>query len=263
MKLRGQILLGSLLLTVLPLLLVVQIIRSQVSDRFTELDTQHVVDQTNLVKSGLENRSDNVADRLDALAAKIDQDNRFRLATVAGHTDLLPYLRDYAGRHMSLMNLDMLQIQDRAGKVLSSGHHRGAFNLQDSHLPVLLSRVHDGRALLTVPSPNGHFLALCRTQDLVLGGDVFHLIGGLALDHQQLAAMVSDPDLALAIVWPDSLLSTSERLAKQLQGESDVQKHANPDCLTWFAVGRTAEFCGFPSRHGPVVGGILHNCRFR
>ena len=48
-----------------------------------------------------------------------------------------------------------------------------------------------------------------------------------------------------------------------LWGESEVQEHANLDCLTYFTAGGTAGFCGFPSRRGPVVGEILHNCRLR
>ena len=127
MNLRGRILLGSILLTAVPLILVVQILRANVETRFTAEDTARVVEQTRVSLGDIRARSADLAGKLAALAGAIDDDNDFRLAAQTGREDLLPYLRDYAGRHMSLMDLDMLLIAGPGGEVLSSGHHRSAF----------------------------------------------------------------------------------------------------------------------------------------
>ena len=115
MKLRGQILLGVLLITVIPLVLMMQITRTGVTDRFTQLDTRRVEDQMRLTRQDLAAKSQELSEMLASLGTTIGADNRFRLAVGGGRDDLKSYLVDFAPRHMSLMNLDMLQIQNEQG----------------------------------------------------------------------------------------------------------------------------------------------------
>ena len=69
-----------------------------------------------------------VAGRLAALAEELAGDNRFRLAAVQGEQRSRPYLLDWAGGAMRLSGLALLQLQDSAGRILSSGHFRNEYD---------------------------------------------------------------------------------------------------------------------------------------
>ena len=220
MKLRGQILLASLLLTVLPLVVVMQVVRQGVASRLSEVDTRRVEDQIRLTSEDLDRQARSLATRLDALAAALGEDNRFRLAAQGLRDDLREYLVDYAPRTMSLMNLELLLIQDQDGRVLSSGHQRGAFGTQDPLLPRLVANLQqnqgaEGRVLLPASSPRGPFLSLVRTTSIELGGRIYRLTGGLALDEGHLRTLGRDDDLAVLLVWPDGLLASDPALARR------------------------------------------------
>ena len=64
MNLRGQILLGSVLVATIPLVLAIQIIRQGVEDRFTDLDTARVENLVRLVQDDLERQDSQLVQRL-------------------------------------------------------------------------------------------------------------------------------------------------------------------------------------------------------
>jgi signal transduction histidine kinase len=221
-NLRGQILIGTVLMAVLPLVLAVRLIATTVEARFTELDTARVANQLAVVRDDLDRQGTEVGEGLDALAATILADNSFRLAVGGTRPDLDSYLLDFAPRQMSLMNLDLLQIQDARGKVLSSGHFPHAYGQLDPQLPVLLARAPEGRALISARTAEAGFLALARTRPVSLGEQTYHLIGGRLVDADRLSALDREGDLGLAVVWPEGRLTTSEVLANELDGEADI-----------------------------------------
>ena len=216
MNLRGQILLGSVALAVLPLVLVILTIRSGVQDRFTELDTARVEDQIGIVRDDLARQSNELATLLDKLAETIVDDNDFRLGAVGGHEDKRGYVLDFAPRQMSLMDLDMLLIQDDEGRTVSSGHFRGAYGALDPKLHTLLARARGGQALVAARTPEESFLALARSRPVTLGGHTFYLTGGDRLDQERLNSLNRDGDLALAVVWPQGSFATTATLAHRL-----------------------------------------------
>jgi signal transduction histidine kinase len=215
MKLRSQVLLAFMLLTVLPLAVITQVVRRNVERRFTELDTRRVEDQIRLTREDLDSQGRRLATLLEALADAMKADNRFRLAVQEEREDLLPYLVDYAPRQMSLMDLDFLLIQDSAGGIISSGHFRGAFGLKEPDLPRLLSHVTAGQALISTRAPEGPFLALARTAALDLGGRPFTLTGGVRLDEQHLRSLGRDDDLSVLLIWPEGVLASRQELASR------------------------------------------------
>ncbi len=219
MNLRGQILIGTILLAVLPLALAIRVIGTVIEDRFTDLDTGRVANQLALARDDLDRQSLSVATLLDALAETITADNTFRLAVSGTRDDLNIYLRDFAPRQMSLMNLDLLQIQASSGEVISSGHFPSAHGQMDPRLPRLLDRAPGGQALISARTPQNSFLALGRSRPVTVGGRTFHLVGGKLMDAERLRGLDRDGDLALAIVWPDGFLATGDGLVKRL-GES-------------------------------------------
>jgi len=222
MNLRGQILLGSVALAVLPLVLVIMTIRSGVQDRFTELDTARVDNQIRIVRDDLTRQSRQLATLLDKLAETIADDNDFRLGTVGENQDQRGYVLDFAPRQMSLMDLDMLLIQDDKGRTVSSGHFRDAYGALDPKLHTLLANARGGQGLVAVRTPEESFLALARSRPVTLGGRTFHLTAGDRLDEKRLSSLNRDGDLALAVVWPQGSFATTEALASHLTEERPV-----------------------------------------
>jgi len=222
LNLRGQILIGAIVIAVLPLALAVRIIGSGIEERFTELDTARVTNQLAVVRDDLNRQSQTVATLLDALAETITADNTFRLAASGTRPDLHTYLRDFAPRQMSLMNLDLLQIQDAEGQVLSSGHFPHAHGQMDPRLPALLERAPGGQALISARTPETSFLALGRSRPVNVGGRTFHLVGGKLMDAERLRSLDRDGDLALAVIWPDGFIATDGALAERLNAGRDI-----------------------------------------
>jgi signal transduction histidine kinase len=224
MNLRGQIILSSLLLTLLPLLLVFQLIRTDVRQTYTQQNTQRVEEQTRLIRQDLDRKDQELIARLDALTQQIGNDNNFRLAALGGSPEQYAYLRDFAGRHMSLMDLDMLLIQDEAGKVLSSGHFRGTFGETNIALPRALTRAIDGRALLQVRTPVHSFLALARSHTISLGGRNFYVTGGVKFDQEEVSALDQNSKVAVALVWDGGMLTTNENLISLLGNDKPYRE---------------------------------------
>jgi len=215
-NLRRQILTGSVALAVVPLVVVIMTIRTSVQDRFTELDTARVEGQMGIVLDDLDRQSREVATLLDKLARTIVADNNFRLGTVGGREDLRGYVLDFAPRQMSVMDLDMLLIQDDTGRTVSSGHFRDAYGALDPELHTLLERSRGGQALVATRTPEESFLALARSRPVTLGGRTFYLTGGDRLDRERLASLNRDGDLGLAVVWPQGSFATTENLENRL-----------------------------------------------
>ena len=90
MNLRGQILIGAIVLAVLPLALAIRVIGTVVEGRVTDLDTERVADQLALARDDLTRQSAEVAVLLDALVETVRADNTFRLAVSGARPDLAP-----------------------------------------------------------------------------------------------------------------------------------------------------------------------------
>lgn len=216
MNLRGQVLLGSLLLAVLPLALAIPILRDGVQQRLTEVDARRVEDQLRLVREDLEQRDLRLEQALQAITATLAADNRFRLALIEPREDLQSYLVDVAGRQMSLADLDMLQIETADGRVLSSGHYREAFGDAGGRLARVLDQAPAGKALLTVRTPAGEALMLGRARAFELAGQKLNVIAGLRLEADALTSLSRDEDLTVAVVWAKGRIASHPELAERI-----------------------------------------------
>ena len=199
MSLRTRILFASLVLVWVPLLLLGIGVRVEMSRRLTDEYTRRVDALLGVTRTALENTADRVGIRLEALAERLAEDNRFRLAAVNGLASERAYLVDYAGSTMGLLDLDMLQIQDEEGRIMSSGHFRNLHDHMEPSLPWYLEQNGEGLALAEIIGPEDRFLALVRSQPLTLGSRRFVLVGGVRVDDRFLEALVPDQALALAI----------------------------------------------------------------
>jgi signal transduction histidine kinase len=204
---RSRLLIAFAVATLLPLGLLAFGVRVQVTKRVLAQHQRRVDALARVAMQDLGRESASIDQRLDALAKSLADDNRFRLAVVAGAPGERNYLLDYAGEAMRLTGLSMLQLQDESGRILSSGHFRNEFDRLEPELPALLAASSDRIAIVATRTPESRFLSVARLDSVTVGGRRFTLVGGVAIDAARLARFARDSDLAIALVTPEGTLS--------------------------------------------------------
>src|SRR5438093_8866448 len=206
MTFRTRVLLAFAPVVLVPLLVFGIGVRRAVRDRLAAQYQRRVDALVAVIEEDLTQRSRSIGDRLGSLTGAALEDNRFWLAAVQSVDR--PYLLDYAGSAMRLAGLDMLQIQDANGRIVSSGHFRQEFDRLEPALPRLLATAPGGVALVRARTPEGAFLALARVDSLRLGGGRFTVVGGLAVDSAALARLARDTTLRVDLEYPGGVLAS-------------------------------------------------------
>jgi len=164
-----------------------------------------------LIGRDLERQGTGVATRLAHLRAAAVADNRLRSAAVQRDTASRAYLLDYSGTAMRLAGLDMLQIQDDSGRIVSSGHFRNEFDRLEPGLPQQLARAPNGMALVAARTAEGPFVALARLDSLPLGDRRFTIVGGIRVDTSILARLAPDSAFTVALELPRDTIASRVR----------------------------------------------------
>lgn len=206
MTFRTRLVLAFSVVALVPLIVLALGVRREMDRRLTAQDDARVTALVALTRGELARQSAAIGARLASLEDALADDNRFRLAAVAGDRAERTYLLDYAGRAMHMTGLSMLQIQDSSGRILSSGQFRNEYDRLEPDLPPLLSRAPGGAALVRARTPDGPMLVLARTDSLRLGARAFTLVGGVAVGPAFLRRL-SPGDLSLSLVLPDSVIT--------------------------------------------------------
>ena len=201
MSFRTRLLLGILIAVLLPLGALALGVRREMERRLTGEYERRVSAMVGLVEADLAKESDAIATRLSSLAADLSRNNRFRLAVLQADPSSRRYLLDYAGDAMSLSGLSMLQIQDSAGRILSSGHFRNEFDQRQPELPRLLAGAR-ARALVRTRTPETPILVLARVDSFAVGGRRFSIIGGVPAEAQLLDGPARGSDISVALMLP-------------------------------------------------------------
>lgn len=185
-------------------------VRRELDRRLTREYQERVASMVRVMERDLARETGVVGLRLRATATQLARDNRFRLA-LQGDPANRPYLLDYAGQAMRLSGLSMLQIQDRGGRILSSGHFRNQFDQVEPNLPRLLAGAADTLVLVRTRTPEAPLLAFVRIDSVHLAGRELTLIGGIEATGR-LHAGARDRSLDITLLYPgDSLASSSDR----------------------------------------------------
>src|SRR5205807_238494 len=179
MTFRARLLAGFVVVVLAPLVVFGLGIRRGIAARLSAQYEARVTGLVGVIRGDLAHRGADIAGRLIALRAAATQDNRLRLATLPGEGGDRSYRLDYAGTAMRLAGLSMLQIQDEAGRIISSGHFRNEFDRREPELPRLLAAAPRGVALVRARTAAGEFLALARVDSFRLGGRPFTVVGGV------------------------------------------------------------------------------------
>ncbi|MFI5310957.1 MAG: ATP-binding protein [Gemmatimonadales bacterium] len=140
--------------------------------------------------------------RLRALAQDLAGSTQFRVAV--SDTRERRWLLDWAGDAMRAGGLAMLQLQDSAGRILSSGHFRNDFDRVDAALPLVVAAAPNGAALVSARTPLGAIRVLAVVDSFTVGGRRFSIVGGRLLDSVRVAGMARDPDIGVALMFGDS-----------------------------------------------------------
>ncbi|MBN2170001.1 MAG: hypothetical protein JW819_01615 [Candidatus Krumholzibacteriota bacterium] len=216
MRLRSRILLLSLLLVLAPMALLYVGLRVGVGRRLAEQYEDRVAALADFVEADLGARGLRVAGALETLAETVADDTRLRLAILDGDEAHRGYLIDHAGRAMRLTGLDMLQLQDADGRILSSGHFRNAYDRVEPLLPARLLTDSRAAVLGWARRPEGRFLVLLRARPFTLGGRSFVLTGGVEVDRAFLADLARGSGMAVSLVHAGGALSSDPMLEARL-----------------------------------------------
>jgi signal transduction histidine kinase len=201
---RARLFLAFVGVLLIPLGVLAFGVRREMDRRLTAEYDRRVHALADVVQDDLRRRSGEVAQRLTALRDDLAADNRFRLAVIQSNPAARGWLLDYGGSAMRLAGLALLQIQDSAGRVLSSGHFRNEFDRPEPVLPRLLAESADTLAVVRARTEESDFLALARLDSFYVGGRRFTIIGGTGLDSNRLVQVDSAGGLAVALLLPGS-----------------------------------------------------------
>ena len=216
MSFRTRLLLTVAAVTLVSLAVLALGLRSEVNTRLTADSTRRVAATVEAIETDLRLEGDAVEERLTALGRALRTDNRFRLAAVAGVESERSYLLDYAGSVIALTGLSMLQIQDDHGRVISSGHVRNEHGRPAPALAERLAAETDEVLFVTIRTAERPFMALTRGRTIRLGGQVFTLVGGVALDERLLRRLARDREVSVSLLYPGLAVSSDSELAPEL-----------------------------------------------
>jgi signal transduction histidine kinase len=207
MSLRSRLLLAFTSIVLIPIGLLAFGLRQEMTRRLSQEYQLRVDAVVEVIREDLAREGVAIAERLASLEGALLNDNRFRLAAVAGVESEREYLLDYAATAMRLTGLSMLQIQDGDARILSSGHFRNEHGRIE---PGLVSALKDARgvALMATRSADREFIALARAESFVIGGRPFTLVGGVAVDDAFLARLARDRAITVSLRYPGGVLST-------------------------------------------------------
>lgn len=179
MKLRSQLLVAFLIGSLLPLVALALVVRHEMTSRLTAQSQARVDALVKVIEDEVARETDQVHAALAQVRDAASTDNRFRRGAVDGAVSERRYLLDYAGNAMRLAGLNMLQIQDAKGRVVSSGHFRNDYDRMEPELPRFLNALPDHAALVRARTAGEPLLVLAAADSLVIGGAHFSLIGGV------------------------------------------------------------------------------------
>lgn len=200
MTFRTRLTLAFGVIALVPLLVFGYGVRREMTSRLEDDAARRVASVTAAVNAALAQAAAADRTRLQSLAADLAADNRFRIALVDQNSAERRWLLDWARNTMQLGGLAILQVQDSAGRILSSGQFRNDFDRLDPALPAALAAASGSWAVVSARTPDGTVRALASIDSFAVGTRRFTLVGGRAFDSTTVAQLSRDPQIAAALV---------------------------------------------------------------
>ncbi|MGH7581315.1 MAG: HAMP domain-containing protein, partial [Gemmatimonadales bacterium] len=210
MSFRTRLFLATCVAVLVPLTVLALGVRREMDRRLSEESRRRGDAAVRALDTELARERERVTARLVALAGDLSDDNRFRLAAVQGDPRSRAFLLDWAGTAMRLSGLGVLQLQDSAGRILSSGHFRNEYDRLRPELPGFLLATGGAPALARVRTAESPMLALAAAERFAVAGRPFVLVGGIPAEERFLRRLDPDPELAVVLDVPDSAGARAE-----------------------------------------------------
>ena len=222
MSFRAKLLAAFTLAVVLPLLLLAAVVPREMSRRFSAQYSARLQAMSEVVRSATGSTESRNRTGLAAIAAELREDIDVRRALMSESAER-GQLLDYSRRAALRTGLDLLQIQNDSGRILSSAHFRNEFDRIDTALPAALRSTADGSGIVKARTATGAMIALARLDTVRIGSRIFTLIGGVKLDSEFLASLTRNPELGIALYLGDSLAisSTAADTSSLMRARSD------------------------------------------
>ena len=198
MSFRARLFLVSTLAVLVPLAVLAFGVRREMDRRLGDEGRRRGAAAVGRLGVELARERERVVARLEALSRDLAADNRFRLGLL-GQSASRAYVLDWAGGAMRLSGLSVLQVQDTAGRIVSSGHFRNEYDEVRGELPRFLAAVAPAPALVRVRTAEAPLLALAAVESVGVAGRPLTLVGGLAAEERFLRGLDPDPDLTVAL----------------------------------------------------------------
>jgi len=200
---RSRLLIAFALAAIVPLAMLGVGVRRQLTARLVAQHQQRVQGMARVAAQDVERESASIASRLSTLAGALRTDDRFRMAAIRGDAGERTYLLDWAEQAMRTTGLDMLQLQDSAGRIVSSGHFRNEFDRLEPELPRALALAKSA-VLVRARAPDGPFLALVRAESVHVADRRFDLVGGVRVDSAFLGRFAREEGLRVALILSEA-----------------------------------------------------------
>ena len=209
MSFRTRLFIATSLAVLVPLTVLALGIRREMDRRLSDESRHRGEAALESLRAEVEREHEGLLARLAALAADLARENRFRLAAVQGDPASRSYLLDWGGTAMRLSGLGVLQLQDSAGRILSSGHFRNEYDQLRPELPQFLAAAGRRPALARVRTAESPLLALAAAEPFTVAGRRFVLVGGTAAEERFLQRLDPDPELAVTLDAPGTAPSSA------------------------------------------------------
>jgi len=189
---RARLFAAFLTAVLIPLGLLGYGVRRTLGERATAQHSGRVSALMDVLRGDLESESGAIGRRVAAIAAELGRDSRFRLEAVDEAGGERRWLLDYGTSAMQRAGLSLLQVQDSAGRILTSGHFRNEFDRRDPAMIAALARALRG-AIVESRTAERPLVALSRLDSFVVAGRRFFVTGGVEVDSGFVAALARDP----------------------------------------------------------------------
>ena len=154
--------------------------------------------------------------RLQSLATDLAADNRFRIALTSDDSPERRWLLDWARGSMTLAGFAVLQVQDSAGRVLSSGQFRNDFDRVAPALPRAIAGSPLHATVVNARTPDGTVRALTTMASFVVRSERYTVVGGAAFDSTRVAHLSTDGAVAALLAIAPAPLPGDAVLADSL-----------------------------------------------
>ena len=201
MSFRARLLLAIVIAALAPLVLFAFGVRNEIGSRLLAQHERRVDALSAVIARGLAREGTEIERRLATLAASMPDDDRLRMGLLYAGSDRR-YVLDYAGRAMQLSGLDVLQIQDEQGRVVSSGHFRNDFDRLASDLTSAIAGFGERIVLARLRTAEGPVLALVRSDSVRIGGRPFTLVGGTLANEDLLETFGGGVEMSVELLAP-------------------------------------------------------------